>query len=636
VLGAVFFALAFAVGPCPACGDTLELIDGKTVKGIVREISNGKVHLTPEGAAKPAPAAARRNAVKNTAPGGVDGKPPAGEQAPQAVVTYPLDDVVHLGFEPVLDRTELRPPLIDNDRAGTGRSLSGTIKLRAGYHRIVLPYWHNSGRTLLRLQYSYRQKGRSRGLRIAPPSMLFHAAPNSTETPSPGKDKEGYRVGEALTQPEPGLTYSARRLTREGPFRNIADLLTSQIVTASGTMPRIAPLSDDSENVALLLTGYIHVTEDAEYTFLLSSDGGSQLFLGETPALLRHVDTAVRTMPWSVVLRGEGALPGRTLSWKEGKVVVQVGGGNARELSVPLERVAEIWSNAPAPKTGPRDADQIDRTNLTPNQDSIYARSTSGRIQRVAGRVKGINDKSLVLQFGGEDRTISLEKLAGVILAADRASTDHERDAYQVVETAGGLKMPGRLTSFKGVTAAFRTLWGDEIGLDANELTALSPRNGKVVFVTDLVPADVKQVPFFDRLIGYRVNESLSGGPLELQDGRHRRGISVHAQSVLTYRLPGAFQRFRARVGFQVPEGRLGDAAVRILGDDKVLFERASLRGDGPVETVDVDVNGIRSLTFAVDFGNGDDVGDRVVFADPMLIRETRTATSVRESGPAR
>ena len=86
-------------------------------------------------------------------------------------------------------------------------------------------------------------------------------------------------------------------------------------------------------------------------------------------------------------------------------------------------------------------------------------------------------------------------------------------------------------------------------------LEGLSVKNGKAISLTDLVPCRVEQVPFFDRMIRFRVNESLSGGAILLRDGKHSRGISVHAKTVLRYSIGGRFQRFRAKVGFQLPEG---------------------------------------------------------------------------------
>jgi hypothetical protein len=60
---------------------------------------------------------------------------------------------------------------------------------------------------------------------------------------------------------------------------------------------------------------------------------------------------------------------------------------------------------------------------------------------------------------------------------------------------------------------------------------------------------------------------------------------------------------------------------VRIVGDGKTLFDRPEARGDQPPEEFDVDVSGVKTLSLEVDFGRGQDVGDRVVWANPRLLR---------------
>ena len=171
--------------------------------------------------------------------------------------------------------------------------------------------------------------------------------------------------------------------------------------------------------------------------------------------------------------------------------------------------------------------------------------------------------------------------------------------------------------------------------MKTDDLTGVSVKYGKAISLTELKPTDVKQVPFFDRVIRYRVNESLSGGPILLRDGKHSRGISVHSKTVLRYAIGGRFYHLRAKVGFQLPEGELGDAQVRVLGDEKTLFNRHSLRGDGPIEPLDLDVKGVGTLTLVVDFGRREDVGDRVVWADPTLIHpEDRAARHTPEQHP--
>jgi len=601
--GTLVALLLWQVAPTPA--DELETAGGEVLTGVVQGVEDGKLAFQ------------------------VGQKVGAGAQ----VRSFPLTDLVRVAFEPTLSRPKMPTkakgdsksvralsyvPLVDNDQAGTGRSLSGTIKLRAGTHRIAIPYWHADGRSLLRLQYSFRQGSRQRGLRIVPPSILFHADAQAVETPSPGVDKEGYRLPETISGVSPNLTYTLHRLTDGRRFKTMGDLLLARSTSSSGTIDRITarPFPDDEENLAMLLVGYLRVPDDGEYTFLLSSDGGSQLYFGDTPSGLRVVGSTQASVPWTLTLADGGKLAGTLGEWKGGKVGFAIHAGRSLPtLAVPVERVAEIWSNKPLGKE-----DKIDRSNLSTREDAIFARSAAGRIQRVPGRVRGIDGDSLVVQFGGADRKVALAKVVGLVLAASR-ETSTDRAYYQVIETFGGQKIPGELKSLDAGGATFRTRWGDQLVFDVDELTALFIRNGKAVSLTDLAPAHVEQVPYFDRVVPYRVNESLSGGPIVLRDGKCARGISVHAKTVLQYALGGQFQRFRSKVGFQLPEGALGDASVRVLGDDKPLFERPSLRGEASVEPIDVDVTGIATLTLVVDFGPREDVGDRVVWCDPTLIR---------------
>jgi hypothetical protein len=602
VLGAALCAAASIRAVSLARADTAELVSGQKVTGIVRGLADGKLIV-----------------FKSAGEGG------KASEARHIAIT----DLVRMTFEPTIDRVKKHASLVNNDHAGTGRSLSGMIKLRAGFHRIVLPYWHGDGRSLLRLQYSVRSGSRPRGLRIVPPSMLFHMPLKGTETLSAGVDKAGYRLPETVSGVEPQLSYTLRRLAGGRKFAAIEDFLRESTVINSGTLERIGTkaLSDDQENIAMLLSGYFQAPEDGDYTFLLSSDGGSQLYLGATPSSLLKFEGSNAKPPWSVHLIKGGRLDGTLESWKDSKLRVGVSVGQASvPLTVPLAEVAELWSNRPLGKEA-----RIDRLQLPAKDDAVYARTNSGRIQRVSGLVQAIDGETLTLQFGGQDRKISLQKIAGILLAPDRRASAADVGFHQVIETSAGLKLPGHLVTIAADgTAKFRTLWGDDLLLSMNELTALTVRDGKAVSLTELTPNRVEQVPFFDRLIAYRTNESLSGGPMTLRDGPCRRGISVHAKTVLAYALGKKFQRFRAKIGFQLPEGMLGDAQVRILGDGRVLFENASLKGSEPIAVIDVDIMGVETLTLSVDFGRQEDVGDRVVWGEPILIR-----SAIGESKPA-
>jgi hypothetical protein len=107
-----------------------------------------------------------------------------------------------------------------------------------------------------------------------------------------------------------------------------------------------------------------------------------------------------------------------------------------------------------------------------------------------------------------------------------------------------------------------------------------------------------------------------------MNDGPVSKGIAVHTKCTLEYEIGGGFDRFRAKIGFQQPEGKLGRAPVRIRGDGKLLWEQANLTGAARTpDIVDLDIAGVKTLVLEADFGPDGDVGGRVVWGDARLIK---------------
>jgi hypothetical protein len=89
----------------------------------------------------------------------------------------------------------------------------------------------------------------------------------------------------------------------------------------------------------------------------------------------------------------------------------------------------------------------------------------------------------------------------------------------------------------------------------------------------------------------------------------------------LTYALDGRFESLQATLGFEESAAGLGRAACRVLGDGRELFAEADLRGDADPRPLSVDVSGVATLTIEVDFGEAEDVGDRVVWGNARLFK---------------
>ncbi|PYE55756.1 NPCBM/NEW2 domain-containing protein [Deinococcus yavapaiensis] len=102
--------------------------------------------------------------------------------------------------------------------------------------------------------------------------------------------------------------------------------------------------------------------------------------------------------------------------------------------------------------------------------------------------------------------------------------------------------------------------------------------------------------------------ESAAGDGRRLSiDGRKfAKGLGMHADARVTYRLGGACRTFAAFVGIDDEVGNRGSAVFRVLADGTLKFDSGVLRGADGAKSVNVDVSGAREVTLVTtDAGDG-------------------------------
>lgn len=290
-------------------------------------------------------------------------------------------------------------------------------------------------------------------------------------------------------------------------------------------------------------------------------------------------------------------------------------------VQIPVAALREVWR-------GPTLA-QIQQARALPiepgPEDAAYVLKDDN-IVVVRGVALGIEGDSLQFKFNDEPRKISLAKLVGVTFGGPDAAKNakHDRSFHQTIQMAGDNTLSGHWTAYDAAknTMTLQTAWGQSLTLPMSAVLKVRSANGRLTYLSDMKPSAVEQVSYFDRLLPYRVDKSLTGGPIKLIDGEYKRGFSVHARCVLTFDLDGQYQEFKTKVGFQQPEGKLGHCSLRVLADGQPLWQDADARGDAPKPAdLSLKVAGVKQLTLEVDFGKDGDTGDRVAWANPRLLR---------------
>ncbi len=336
---------------------------------------------------------------------------------------------------------------------------------------------------------------------------------------------------------------------------------------------------------------------------------------GSSPAVKPAAAMRPRTSPsWRVELGAADHMTASVLEWKDNRVTLALDALNSAPLSVRLADVRAVWSTSTS-----RTKEAKDLNVAAESQDVAFVEK-DGKVKAVLGQVVGLDREYLRFKFDGEERRIKLDRLVGVSLA--QRESPPEKSLYVSVLFNNGDVLAARIEGLEsGIlrVAPLASEGGFAIPLAA--VAKVDVINGRLTWVGDLKPAAVVQVPYFDRLMPYQVNRSLTGGPLTLSDGVVTRGIAVHSKCVLTYDIGGEFETFRGKIGFQQPEGKIGRAAVRVVGDEKVLWRDSDLKGDAKPSPLEINVSGVKTLTLEVDYGKNQDVGGRVVWGEVRLIK---------------
>jgi hypothetical protein len=287
-------------------------------------------------------------------------------------------------------------------------------------------------------------------------------------------------------------------------------------------------------------------------------------------------------------------------------------------LEVPIVHVRGILFDGGKPEVKTKYDQQLAKPG---DDDFALVLSKDGGVAEISGRVQGLSDAGLKIVYEGQERSIKLERLQALVLAA-HPGTHTWKGPYQVFRMASGDTLSAAWLALGEKTCQVKSAWGRELEVPREAVVEITGRNTKMVNVSEMTPLSVEQVPYFDRLMPYVRDKSWNNKPLKIDGKIYTRGLAVHSRCVLTYDLGGEFATFRALLGFDEDAGERGNVVCRVFADEKELFVRPAFRAVEKPVPIEVPVKGAKMLRLEVDFGEDEDVGDRVIWANARLYRE--------------
>ena len=298
------------------------------------------------------------------------------------------------------------------------------------------------------------------------------------------------------------------------------------------------------------------------------------------------------------------------------------------ELKIPTATISSVRF---APQDSKIDAEWSKLSERSIKKDVVAVRK-GDVLDHLDGVVGALTDDKMQFQMDGDDIPIKREKVFGLIYSK-REST--AKKAIAQLDLSSGDRLALKSVAWNGTSWKVRLVSGSEFEISADLFRGLDYSLGKVTYLSDLEPRAMKYTPEFGfpgafPVYEYRRDKNFEGGPITLGDKPYAKGLAIHSQTTLKYRLGGEYRRFQSIMGIG-DEIRYGDVDVTFKGDGKPLFKsgvKASVAGNQGTmpravpQILDIDVTGVVELEIFVDYGSdGHDNGDRLYLGNARVVK---------------
>ncbi|MFZ5829162.1 MAG: NPCBM/NEW2 domain-containing protein, partial [Planctomycetota bacterium] len=285
-----------------------------------------------------------------------------------------------------------------------------------------------------------------------------------------------------------------------------------------------------------------------------------------------------------LVLADGGVLPGDPFEADGKKLALDT--NTFGLLTLPVEQVAGIVFSTP-PRQQAHDKLYLSLLDVTERSDLLLLENGD----RVSGLFLGIDADVIRFRSNLGEFEASFRRVTAVVL----------NPALRKRPPAEGLRLWAGFADGSRLLSSALTTEGNalRVGSSAGELsalltklTALQPLGGRPVYLSELDPADYRQIPYLDLAWPFTHDRSVGGGLLRpgnpAAPGQIAlKGLAVHSAGRLSYDVSAGFERFEAELAIDAaaPEGSV---RFRIFADGQPRFASGDIRGGMPPVAVSV------------------------------------------------
>jgi len=317
----------------------------------------------------------------------------------------------------------------------------------------------------------------------------------------------------------------------------------------------------------------------------------------------------------TLYLADGGQLPGAFLGGTGETVRARTALGPS--LDLPLAGLAGLRLVGPQAFAKAESLFQSALRDRLPGQDVLVTREAD-EPKVLRGRLESIDADSGSITLGNQTRTFRMDRIYGLVFATGVSRVDPLPVRF---EFRDGSVFSGRLAAGDENAITVANAFSASLTVPLVKLSRLDVLSPRVVYLSDVEPTSVQVEGRVHRPWEVSRDHGLMGQPLVLDGRTYAKGIACHSRSELSYDLSEPFVAFVAHLGIDDHVRPRGSVVFRVLGDSKELFSSGLVTGRDASRLVRVGIEGVRTLTLVVDYGDELDVADHAVWGAARLLR---------------
>jgi hypothetical protein len=336
--------------------------------------------------------------------------------------------------------------------------------------------------------------------------------------------------------------------------------------------------------------------------------------------------TAATTIPWKSVLEisrtvattpsdpyelfliggdhitgAAGGVVGENLVWKNTLL---------GQFAVPLDRVAAVVRGQDLP------------ANLADSRADDVVQLSNG--DTAHGVVSNVCALGVTLQAGDATTTLPWTNVTGVLFSSSPQPPAPTRLYRLTLSDGSAFSVAAVALANDKMTITLSDQTARQI--DPGSVATIEQLNGPLSWLTDQTPTENIFKPYFSEWFPARFDQTVDGKPITQKYPGFHHGIGCHSYSRISYALTGQYAAFRTQFAID-SDSSLADVTVRILLDGKPALEKKNVKAGQIYPVTTVPLNGAKTLSLEVDYGQNFATQARFVWLDPALLREIPSPT---------